>query len=127
MSHIVSFSKTVTLSTLGAYTGYSSEHLNGLIREVHVQVSTSTPTSALLTITSTSTGNVILKAKDPGAGTYYYPHRLAQGTTGAAIASSGPAPIALVNDRLRLNFSSSSGIGSETVTMRMLLDGSGAD
>lgn len=123
MPFVREISKTVTLSALGAYTGYTTEDGNGEIAEMYVAISKACPAAGAVTITTTSTGKSILKVVDPSTlGVWYYPVQKAHGTTGNQIGTSAIPwrnRVPLMNERLRIKVASSSGLGAQTVTVKM--------
>lgn len=124
MSFIREVTQTLTLSTLGARTAYSTEVGNGEIIEMYVSISKAIGASGKVTITTTSTGKPLLTVVDPSTlGATYYPMRQAHGTTANLLSSSGSPRILvnMVNERLRVKVATSSGLSAQTVTVKARL------
>lgn len=119
MSYINYYTKTVTLSTLGAYTGYSSQDFSGFMRQFRITTNTAFGAAAKLTITTTSTENVLLVIVDPtSAGATWNPRGKSHGTTANVMGSSHPTPLPLFNDRMKFKVASSSGKAGKTITIK---------
>ena len=108
---------TITLSTLGAGSGYSSA-FNGLFHSVGVSISKAVGASAKVVITGESTDLAILTVANPSTlGARFYPRPTIHNTTGAALPSSEGVMVALANDRVKVVVTSSSGLSAETATV----------
>ena len=113
-------SKTVTLSTVGAYTGYASTFLSGNLQSVYIGISKPVGAGSKVIITTSSTQRAVLTVADPSTlGAFYRPRPLDHGTTGNELTTRGT--VWLVNDRLRIKVSSSSGLDGETVETRFIV------
>lgn len=124
MQSLRRYSYTVTLSTVGAGTGYST-YLSGHVGEIYIKVDSPIGAGGSVTITSThfATAKSILKVADPSTvGGFYYPRAIACGTTGNALASSEAiVPIPLSHERLKFVAATSSGSGGDTVNVDVSL------
>ena len=110
---------TVTLSTLGAGSGYSTA-MNGLIHGIKTTISKAVGANSKIIITGESTQKTILTVANPRTlGAYFYPRTPIHGTTGNALSSSGMSRelVALANERIKVNVTSSSGLDGETATV----------
>jgi hypothetical protein len=116
MSYIRGISKTITLSTLGSAVALSTLDLNGLVESVFLQTNKAMGVGARVNVTTTSTAKVILTVKPSTLGSIYYPAAKAQTTTGGVMGSSTPAAIPLVDERIRVAVTSSSGKAGGVIT-----------
>jgi len=116
---------TVTLSTIGNGTGYST-YLAGHIGEIYIKVASPIGGGGSVTITSTAfaTAKSILKVVDPSTlGGFYYPRAIACGTTANVFGSTVGAivPIPLSHERLKFVIATSSASGGDDVNVDVSL------
>ena len=119
------FMYTVTLSTIGAGTGYSTI-LNGHVGEIYIKVASPIGGGGSVTITSTAyaTAKSVLKVVDPSTlGGFYYPRVIACGTTANDLGSTigTIVPIPLSHERLKFVIATSSNSSLDTVNVDVSL------
>lgn len=108
---------TVPLSSMGAGTAYSTT-FNGALHSVFTQIGGAVGAGSKITVTGNSTRKIFLNIADPSTlGTYRYPRRLAQGTSGNIMGSSSPCYILFADERARVKVTSSSGLAGKTATV----------
>ena len=125
MQSLRRFPYTISLSSIGAGTGYST-YLAGHIGEIYIKVATAIGGGGDVTITSTAfaTAKSILIVPDPSTlGGFYYPRALPCGTTGNVLGSSGGpvVPIPLSHERLKFVVATSSLSAGDTVNVDISL------
>lgn len=115
-------SVTITLSTLGAGSGYCSTILNGLVHSANISISKAAGANCKVTVTGETTSNIILVAPNPSTlGATYYPRQSIVGSTGNTIGSTIiRVESVLFNERFKaVVATSSSGFTGETVTVTL--------
>ena len=126
MAYIKNHNITVTLSTLGAGSEYSTT-FNGLVQNISVRISKAIGASGKVTITSETTTKSVLTVADPSTvTTWYYPRAKSQGTTGNTLAATTlptPTYIPLADERLKISVATSSGLAGQTVSISMNVGG----
>ena len=117
MSYIHRHSVTLSLSTLGAVTGYSTV-LNGEIKEINVSISKAIGANGKVTVSKEgTTATELLVVTNPSTlGGTFYPHTFAQGTTGNTLGSSTPVRLPMADERAQIVVATSSGLSGESVT-----------
>lgn len=124
MPHLRYEQVTVTLSTLGAGSGYSTSIFNGFVQQVHLQISKAIGASGQVQVTAETTTRTLLNIKDPSTLlTWYYPRGRAQTSTGATMPSSSPVFLPIINQRARVAVATSSGLSGQTVTVGLTVGG----
>ena len=126
MQSLRRYSYTVTLSTAGAGTGYSTI-LSGHVGEIYIKVASPIGAGGSVTITSThfATAKSILKVANPSTiGGFYYPRAIACGTTANSLGSTDVGaivPIPLSHERLKWVVATSSDSSGDTVNVDVSL------
>jgi hypothetical protein len=119
MANIRQGAVTITLSTVGAGSGYCSTVLNGLVHSIYLSISKAVGANSKITVTGESTKNLLLVVPNPSTlGAYYYPRNSIVGTTGNTIGSTEMRTRGfLCNERFKVSVASSSGLEDETATI----------
>ena len=114
------WSRTVTLSSIGASSTLGSTHLTGTLQSLYLSISKAAGAASKVTITTSSTQRLLFKIADPSTlGAFYRPKALDSGTTGDALATRNA--ILLCDNRIRIKVASSSGLAGGTVTVNTIL------
>lgn len=124
MSILIRSNCTGVFTATAAYDAYGTTHLNGVVREVFIQVgkACSTDTSVKV-IGEGSTRKVLVYVTDPSTlGRYYYPANETW-STGATVASTfGLANPVLYKERPRVIAAGTSGMDGESIIVRVLTE-----
>jgi hypothetical protein len=124
---------TMDTSTLGTGTAYTTDPVNGFIHSIRY-IDTSIPASAHLSVTGEVTGTPVVTLADIStASPTWYPRVDTIGTTGgyndyttaAAELQRVKTPVAIANERVKLEIttSTSTGLGTETGKFYILVGG----
>ena len=117
-------SKTITLSTVGDATEYSTGHLNGFVSDIYLSISKAAGAGDSVTISKSSAGDrTILKVTNPSTlGDFYHPRAIAVGSTNNSLNSTeyaATAPMSFYKEKFKVVCACSSGLAGETVTVKV--------
>jgi len=123
MSYFTKQSGTITLSTLGAGSAFTTQ-INGYINDISLTISKAAGANCSVTITTSSTGQRVLLVKDPTTTlSVYFPRQKAQTSTAGTMASSSPVLNAVADERLKITVATSSAFNAETVSYGIRVGG----
>lgn len=114
---------TITLSTIGAGSGYTSTSMNGYLHGVYISIDKAVGANSKVTITSRTTTHVLFVLPDPSTlGGFYYPRHSIHGSTGNVINSTVLREAPPITDLMKCIVATSSGKSGGIVTLNLYVD-----